>query len=54
MDLYPPNRHLRRRFRAKYDHDPALAQEERSRIIAEAADHGHLLLLYHSPEQPAA
>jgi glyoxylase-like metal-dependent hydrolase (beta-lactamase superfamily II) len=53
-DVVPSPGHLRRRFRAKYDHDAERSLAERRRIIAEAAEHGHLLLLYHSPEAPAA
>ena len=53
-DVAPEPGQLRRRFKAKYDFDPDRAQDERSRIIAEAAEHGHLLLLYHSPREPAA
>ena len=53
-DVVPSPGHLKRRFRAKYDHDAEQSLAERTRIIDEAAEHGHLLLLYHSPEEPAA
>lgn len=53
-DVAPEPGQLRRRFKAKYDFDPDRAQDERTRIVAEAAEGGHLLLLYHSPREPAA
>lgn len=53
-DVVPSPGHLKRRFRAKYDHDPEHSLAERNRVIEDAAEHGHLLLLYHSPEEPAA
>ena len=53
-DVVPSPGHLRRRFRAKYDYDDERSLAERQRIIEEAAEHGHLLLLYHSPDEPAA
>ncbi|MDT7856435.1 MBL fold metallo-hydrolase [Rubrivirga sp. S365] len=43
-----------RRFQAKYDVDGAASQAWRDRLAAEAAEAGHLLLFYHSPEAPAA
>lgn len=53
-DVVPSPGHLKRRFRAKYDFDPERSLDERERIIADAAEHGHLLLLYHSAGEPAA
>jgi glyoxylase-like metal-dependent hydrolase (beta-lactamase superfamily II) len=53
-DVVPSPGHLRRRFRAKYDYDAERSLAERVRIVEEATAHGHLLLLYHSPEEPAA
>jgi glyoxylase-like metal-dependent hydrolase (beta-lactamase superfamily II) len=53
-DVAPSPGQLNRRFRAKYDFDSERAQAERSRIVEEATEHGHLLLLYHSPDKPAA
>jgi glyoxylase-like metal-dependent hydrolase (beta-lactamase superfamily II) len=53
-DVLPAPGQITRTFRAKYDVDPARSQAERARLAAEAAEHGHLLLLYHSPERPAA
>lgn len=53
-DVAPSPGQLIRRFKAKYDFDAERAQAERSRIVEDAAEHGHLLLLYHSPEEPAA
>lgn len=53
-DVLPAPAQITRSFRAKYDHDPERAQQERARIAREAAEHGHLLLLYHSPDAPAA
>ncbi len=43
-----------RRYQAKYDVDGKHAQEWRDRLVAEAAEHGHLLLFYHSTSRPAA
>lgn len=43
-----------RRFQAKYDVDGAASQAWRDRLAAEAAEHGHLLLFYHSTDEPAA
>ena len=43
-----------RRFQAKYDVDGAASQSWRDRLAAEAAEAGHLLLFYHSAEEPAA
>ena len=43
-----------RRFQAKYDVDGAASQAWRDRLAAEAAEAGHLLLFYHSAEEPAA
>ena len=43
-----------RRFQAKYDVDGAASQAWRDRLVAEAAEHGHLLLFYHSTGAPAA
>ena len=43
-----------RRYQAKYDVDGAASQAWRDRLIAEAAEHGHLLLFYHSTSRPAA
>lgn len=53
-DVLPEPAQITRSFRAKYDHDPAHAQAERQRLVREAAEGGHLLLLYHSPSEPAA
>lgn len=53
-DVLPSPGQITRSFRAKYDFDPQESQTERSRLIREAADEGHLLLLYHSPAEPAA
>ena len=43
-----------RRYQAKYDVDGAASQAWRDRLVAEAAEHGHLLLFYHSTSRPAA
>ena len=43
-----------RRYQAKYDVDGAVSQAWRDRLVAEAAEHGHLLLFYHSTSRPAA
>lgn len=43
-----------RRYQAKYDVDGAVSQQWRDRLIAEAAENGHLLLFYHSTSRPAA
>ena len=43
-----------RRYQAKYDVDGAASQAWRDRLVAEAADNGHLLLFYHSTSRPAA
>ncbi|MBC11489.1 MAG: hypothetical protein CMM85_00765 [Rhodothermaceae bacterium] len=43
-----------RRYQAKYDIDGAASQAWRDRLVAEAAEAGHLLLFYHSTAQPAA
>ena len=43
-----------RRYQAKYDTDGKCSQEWRDRLVAEAAEHGHLLLFYHSTSRPAA
>ena len=43
-----------RRYQAKYDVDGAASQAWRDRLIAEAAENGHLLLFYHSTSRPAA
>lgn len=43
-----------RRFVAKYDADGAQSQRWREVIARDAADHGHLLLFYHSTGAPAA
>ncbi len=43
-----------RRFQAKYDVDGARSQAWRDRLAAEAAEAGHLLLFYHSTDEPAA
>jgi glyoxylase-like metal-dependent hydrolase (beta-lactamase superfamily II) len=43
-----------RRFVAKYDFDGPHAAAERERVARAAAEGGHLLLFYHSPEAPAA
>ncbi len=43
-----------RRYQAKYDVDPARSQAWRDRLVAEAAEAGHLLLFYHSTSAPAA
>ena len=53
-DVVPSPGHLKRRFKAKYDFDPEHSLAERTRIIEDAAEHGNLLLLYHSPGDPAA
>ena len=53
-DVAPSPSQLIRKFKAKYDYDPEQSQTQRSRIVEAAADEGNLLLLYHSPEQPAA
>ncbi len=53
-DVVPSPGQITRSFRAKYDFDPERSQAERSRIVRAAADGGHLLLLYHSTEAPAA
>jgi glyoxylase-like metal-dependent hydrolase (beta-lactamase superfamily II) len=53
-DVLPAPAQIKRRFRAKYDVEPAVSQEARSRLTQEAAEHGHLLLLYHSPTSPCA
>ncbi len=42
-----------RSFRAKYDYDAEHCQNERRDIVEEAAEHGHLLLFYHSTSRPA-
>jgi glyoxylase-like metal-dependent hydrolase (beta-lactamase superfamily II) len=46
--------HINKRFTAKYDYEPERSQAERVRIVQDAADHGQLLLFYHSPGEPAA
>jgi glyoxylase-like metal-dependent hydrolase (beta-lactamase superfamily II) len=43
-----------RRFVAKYDADGAASQRWREVIARDAAEHGHLLLFYHSTDAPAA
>ena len=43
-----------RRYQAKYDVDGEASQEWRDRLVAEAAEGGHLLLFYHSTSRPAA
>ncbi len=43
-----------RRFQAKYDVDGAASQRWRDRLTDEAAEHGRLLLFYHSTSTPAA
>jgi glyoxylase-like metal-dependent hydrolase (beta-lactamase superfamily II) len=43
-----------RRYQAKYDVDGKRSQEWRDRLVAEAAEAGHLLLFYHSTSRPAA
>lgn len=53
-DVVPSPSQITRSFRAKYDFDPQRSQDERTRIVREAAEGGHLLLLYHSPDAPAA
>ncbi len=53
-DVVPSPGQITRSFRAKYDFEPERSQAERSRIVREAADSGHLLLLYHSTDAPAA
>jgi glyoxylase-like metal-dependent hydrolase (beta-lactamase superfamily II) len=53
-DVLPSPSQITRSFRAKYDFDPQQSQDERERLVADAAEHGHLLLLYHSPTSPAA
>jgi glyoxylase-like metal-dependent hydrolase (beta-lactamase superfamily II) len=53
-DVLPAPGQITRAFRAKYDFDPERAQAERARLVQEAAEGGHLLLLYHSPDVPAA
>ncbi len=53
-DVLPSPGQIARRFLAKYDLDAERAQAERARLAQEAAEHGHLLLLFHSPEEPMA
>ncbi len=53
-DVVPSPGQITRSFRAKYDFEPERSQAERRRIVGEAAEDGHLLLLYHSTEAPAA
>jgi glyoxylase-like metal-dependent hydrolase (beta-lactamase superfamily II) len=43
-----------RRFSAKYDVDGAASQAWRTRLVAEAAAHGHLLLFFHGTAAYAA
>ena len=43
-----------RRYQAKYDVDGAVSRQWRDRLVAEAAENGHLLLFYHSTSRPAA
>ena len=43
-----------RRFVAKYDADGAASQRWREVLARDAAEHGHLLLFYHSTAAPAA
>ncbi len=43
-----------RRYQAKYDVDGAVSQAWRDRLVAEAAENGHLMLFYHSTSRPAA
>ena len=43
-----------RRYQAKYDVDGAVSQDWRDRLVADAAEGGHLLLFYHSTSRPAA
>ncbi len=43
-----------RRYQAKYDVDGAASQAWRDRLVAEASEHGCLLLFYHSTSRPAA
>lgn len=52
-DVLPSPAQIKRSFRAKYDLDPAVGQTERDRIIRGAADNSELLLMYHSPTDPA-
>lgn len=49
-DVLPAANQVNRRFQAKYDFDPARSQDERSRLAAEAAEHGHLLLFVHGTD----
>ena len=53
-DVAPSPGHLTRRFKAKYDYDPDRSLDQRTQIVQEAMEHGHLLLLYHSADEPAA
>lgn len=53
-DVLPAPGHVTRAFRAKYDEDPARSLAERQRLVREAVEGGHLLLLYHAPADPAA
>ncbi|MEM1042554.1 MAG: MBL fold metallo-hydrolase [Bacteroidota bacterium] len=53
-DVVPSPGQITRSFRAKYDFEPERSQAERKRIVGEAAEGGHLLLLYHSTEALAA
>jgi len=52
-DVLPAPSQATRSFRAKYDVDGQVAQDQRRRIAADAAENGHLLLFYHSTSQPA-
>ena len=49
-DVLPAPSQVSRRFFAKYDADAEQAQAERSRIVAEAAEAGHLLLFVHGTD----
>ncbi|CAN5575628.1 MBL fold metallo-hydrolase [soil metagenome] len=42
-----------KRFAAKYDYDGKASQEQRTRLVREAADGGHLILFYHSTKAAA-
>ena len=53
-DVVPSPGQITRSFRAKYDFEPERSQAERGRIAREAAEGGHLLLLYHSTDALAA
>jgi len=52
-DVLPQPSQVNRRFKAKYDFDPDVSQEQRSVLAREAVENGYLVLFYHSTQEPA-